>query len=859
MTVYAQSSRTLATITDVKEVYPYYYLASSSIDSGAAPHNDAVPEIFPDTTHNPGSRSVTVTYNGNSYIWTDVEPSLTINNNIISGTIGQLYVVECTIFSNNSYNWGPLMTSSTYAAAKAAYNNAIIAKNATDLLGGHFIFTGSSSGQSTPSGAGVIQQISDDPAEWGYNTWIGSNGIKLRYDETTLSKWDTSSLIFYTPGTTHESIEVGAGGITIYRGWDATEQENLKGIEITPLGIDIYGSDQDDPDVMVTSDGIYMFKGGILGGASDHFIYLSTEDLGSIYSSLDEHKTDWREIIGTNFGVDSSGNVYATNAHLTGEVNATSGYIGTATDGFIIDSYGFYVGTKTSNTTNSIALSRQLFTRTIDGASRSDLCFAIGSKFAVDKDGNLYANGANITNINASSLNIGPVVKYYVCDTAKATQAKRIDNVPNFTLTTGLTINVTFTYGNTSSAPTLNINDTGVISIMAYDGSALDNSYEYNIAAGSSRTFTYNGTHWLLQDNGAGDAYLRAYNAEDTAYDYITKIDNAGIFISPYNQSPSTSSPGNSVKIDGSGMIVYNGGVAIAQYGTTAIIGRIANGKSRVEIKDFGIDFYNKDSGEDVTLAHIGYGKGTAAGGSTSDSYYPYYTFGLRLNDNSSTRGNYSFAEGLETTASGFASHAEGYSTVASGRGAHAEGEETLASKGRSHAEGYSTVASNHHAHAEGEQTTASGMNSHAQNFYTNAGFDNQTAIGKYNNNISTNAFEIGNGNGPGSNARSNAFAVDWNGKLFTKQIQAGTIAQTTVSANSYVDVSVTFPKTMSGTPVVTVSLISNSTAGGFGNVSAAVLRNSVSSTGFTCRIHNADTSSRMPAVSWIAMNVGTP
>lgn len=56
----------------------------------------------------------------------------------------------------------------------------------------------------------------------------------------------------------------------------------------------------------------------------------------------------------------------------------------------------------------------------------------------------------------------------------------------------------------------------------------------------------------------------------------------------------------------------------------------------------------------------------------------------------------------------------------------------------------------------------ARGDYSHAQNYLTRAMDDYQTAIGKYNDNNSDNAFEIGNGTS--DNNRSNAFAVDWHG-----------------------------------------------------------------------------------------------
>ena len=79
---------------------------------------------------------------------------------------------------------------------------------------------------------------------------------------------------------------------------------------------------------------------------------------------------------------------------------------------------GFFIGdtdihTKdvpiTSNADNSVGLSSSVFTRTINGASRSNLKLAIGSKFGVDKSGTLYANGANVTSISADNISTGTI------------------------------------------------------------------------------------------------------------------------------------------------------------------------------------------------------------------------------------------------------------------------------------------------------------------------------------------------------------------------------------------------------------------------------------------------------------------
>ena len=117
--------------------------------------------------------------------------------------------------------------------------------------------------------------------------------------------------------------------------------------------------------------------------------------------------------------------------------------------------------------------------------------------------------------------------------------------------------------------------------------------------------------------------------------------------------------------------------------------------------------------------------------------------------DSSYTMGTYALAEGFLSAAAGSFSHAEGHATLADGLGAHVEG--------------WQTYADGDYTHAEGGSTTASGDYSHAQNYQTIAGYDYQTVIGKYNNNLSTNAFEIGNGD---SNTASNAFEVTWTGTI---------------------------------------------------------------------------------------------
>ena len=88
--------------------------------------------------------------------------------------------------------------------------------------------------------------------------------------------------------------------------------------------------------------------------------------------------------------------------------------------------------------------------------------------------------------------------------------------------------------------------------------------------------------------------------------------------------------------------------------------------------------------------------------------------------------GNYSFAEGDSTTASGMNSHAEGYSTTASGMNSHAEGCGTKASSANQHVQGKYNIEDTAHTYAHivdnGDSATAL-SNAHTLDWSGNAWF----------------------------------------------------------------------------------------------------------------------------------------
>lgn len=236
---------------------------------------------------------------------------------------------------------------------------------------------------------------------------------------------------------------------------------------------------------------------------------------------------------------------------------------------------------------------------------------------------------------------------------------------------------------------------------------------------------------------------------------------------------------GNHVIVNSSGVDIYNSSTNLAFFGqesNTAV--------ARVGQSTHGNVIMKGDGSVDVrygseVLAHFGYGEGKNSSGGTSTA--PFYSLGER--NYGSVVGNYSIAEGINTTASGYASHAEGHNTTASSVDSHAEGYDTTASGNQSHAEGYHctasafgshaegyyTEASGYYAHAEGESTKARGSDSHASGYHTIANTF-ECVIGSYNvTRTDTGAlnYVLIAGGGTGSNNRRDALRLDYNGNLW--------------------------------------------------------------------------------------------
>ena len=171
------------------------------------------------------------------------------------------------------------------------------------------------------SGAINIYRFPTINSNTGLVTTAGALGMKL--NATNLNFYNTNGVVTSSFG---DSISLASNGAAITIG--STSSYNTY---IDSQGLSLRNGTTEN--AKLDSNGLVLSKGGIIAGTtgSDSSIYISSENLGSSVESLvptpsgGSPKTNWREIIGTKFGVDSEGNLYARDAHISGEIVITSG------------------------------------------------------------------------------------------------------------------------------------------------------------------------------------------------------------------------------------------------------------------------------------------------------------------------------------------------------------------------------------------------------------------------------------------------------------------------------------------------------------------------------------------------------
>ena len=273
-------------------------------------------------------------------------------------------------------------------------------------------------------------------------------------------------------------------------------------------------------------------------------------------------------------------------------------------------------------------------------------------------------------------------------------------------------------------------------------------SGECSHAEGYNTTTSGNYSHAEGYYAEASSDYQHAqgkYNVKDTEGKYAFIIGNGN-----------SNSRSNAFAVDWNGLIYVNNATEGVDVSTFSGVGKDVNGtKSTIN----GTEYTSK-TGAEIFNDY------------TNNKAIGAYSHAEGL----STRaiGDLSHAEGQNTETSATSAHSEGMQTKATGMGSHAEGAGTTASGNYSHSEGSGTQATGDNSHAEGTGSIASGKQSHAEGTGTKASSENQHVQGKYNTEDTEGKYAFIIGNGEYDSTRSNAFAIDWDGKIYVNNATDG-------------------------------------------------------------------------------------
>ena len=184
MAVKAKAEITLATIRDVQSVSRYYLLQSSTSSMPSKP------------TANPPTGS-----------WVKTEPSYT------SGSTNSLYFTDLTVFTDGSFSYSDVSLSSSYEAAKAAYNKAVAAEGTAStalaqsveyIVGTQTAVTGNWTGVSVDGALYAGKTIA-------YKLpYAGSGNASLKL---TLANGSETELVPVYLNTTRVTTHFGAGAV----------------------------------------------------------------------------------------------------------------------------------------------------------------------------------------------------------------------------------------------------------------------------------------------------------------------------------------------------------------------------------------------------------------------------------------------------------------------------------------------------------------------------------------------------------------------------------------------------------------------------------------------------------------------
>jgi hypothetical protein len=730
MAIKAKAEITISRIIDIENVIRYYLLQSSSIAAPSKP------------TANPPGGS-----------WSTTEPTYN------SGATNSLYFTDLTIMSNGTYSYSAVSKSSSYEAAKEAWNKANNAQN------------------------GVAQLIT-----------------KVQNAETSISKNNEEIALRAKKTEVTEAINnIDIGGRNLARKtsneWSNWYVPHSKYNYCENISF-IYPGPRSVGDVFMVSFDIDVKKfvgaGGkfslVLQGPVDDNWVVNNPFINGDFNHKFSTKAlagDYTEHVSYNCEIRKPEEASASKFLLTYRCDYSDG-----TGKFRIRNLKVEKGNKATDWTPA---PEDYYTKTETDASIQVLSDKISQQVSTtDK------LGTRLSKVEQDSSSWSVTL-----ETANAAK-NAADNASQTASSASSTASAAKLTADAANKTASNANSTASEAKKTADSA--------NTTAGQAKSTADNASQTASSAKSAADkANENASSAVSTANTAKSTADTAKSTADTARQeaSDAAKTATNFMGFDSNGLVV--GDRTANTLGKNVLIGNdeidIRNGTTNyarfaetlIELgltKDFvlqilnkAIRFIGKDS--ETAIAHIGYGDCLANNddddGNLVTRNQPYYTFGERRpyyktqngNGRAALIGEYSCAEGFMTIAEGpyshveglaccveqvMAAHAEGYGTYANGNYAHTEGLNTAASGSASHAEGSGSLARGYVSHAEGENTQATGEHSHASGYETIASGNEQTVIGRYNTDDASQLFIIGNGSA--NDARKNAFTVSETGDI---------------------------------------------------------------------------------------------
>ena len=302
-----------------------------------------------------GWTSIVPTYIANAEYWTCIETSLSsggpvwstpVKNNALTDENYRAWEALSISQNANENANGALSIASSTQVAQEALQSKLRKIWVNEVTNGSYV-------AGTYAASGLNQNPDNfditDPSTYGFNSLLRHTYLSFRYNTHQLVTIGTgintdsggiSGIAINSPivNSSNQIINVAKGleltdsALNFYHApiiSDSTITDGALAMQLTANALNFYGSSTLIADATLDTNGLKLSKGGIEGGnlASGNgngYVYLSTEDKVGI--EINEHLPEnddpkWRQIIGSKFGVDSEGNLYAASANIKGTIN----------------------------------------------------------------------------------------------------------------------------------------------------------------------------------------------------------------------------------------------------------------------------------------------------------------------------------------------------------------------------------------------------------------------------------------------------------------------------------------------------------------------------------------------------------